>query len=285
MRRQVSLLLALAATAGTASGEPLHAPSQDELAAARWLSPAARVSSLADRFAPPPGFHRVAVDEGSFGAWLRRLPLRAAGTPVRSYRGDVLREGDDPSIAAVAELDVGARDLQQCADSIMRLDAEWRYAQGRGEEISYPIGHGEALAWRRWAAGDRPRLSDTAPVTWHRRAAADASHAALRAYLDVVFGWAGTATLEDGTRRVARARARPGDFFVAGGHPGHAVLILDLVEDDQGHRRALLGQGYMPAQDFQVLAHEGDPWFSLDGATVDTPSWAPFPWSALHRLP
>ena len=41
--------------------------------------------------------------------------------------------------------------LQQCADSIMRLDAEWRYATGRGDEITYPIGHHHQLVWKRWA--------------------------------------------------------------------------------------------------------------------------------------
>jgi hypothetical protein len=41
----------------------------------------------------------------------------------------------------------------------------------------------------------------------------------------------------------------------------------------------------MPAQDFQVLAHDGDPWFSLDGDTVETPFWPAFSWAALRRLP
>jgi hypothetical protein len=76
-----------------------------------------------------------------------------------------------------------------------------------------------------------------------------------------------------------------GDFFVVGGHPGHAVLVLDVAEDDRGHSWALIGQGFMPAQDFQVLAHDGDPWFSLDGDTVQTPFWPAFSWSALRRLP
>ena len=91
--------------------------------------------------------------------------------------------------------------------------------------------------------------------------------------------------LADATRAVKRADLRAGDFFVVGGHPGHGVLLLDVAEDDHGHRWALIGQGFMPAQDFQVLAHEGDPWFSLDGASVETPFWSAFPGSALRRLP
>ena len=279
-------LAALAiSTTALAAPSALHAPSRDELTRARWLTAGARVRSLADSFAPPAGFHRVAVADGSFGAWLRGLPLRAPGTPVRSFRGDVLHDGEDARVAAVAELDIGARDLQQCADSIIRLDAEWRFANDRSDEIRYPIGHGSQLAWTKWAHGERPHITDDDRVTWRRGARADDSHDALRAFLDVVFGWAGTATLADGTRKIARAELRPGDFFVIGGHPGHAVLVLDVVEDGAGHRRALLGQGFMPAQDFHVLAHDRDPWFSLDGDTIDTPFWKAFPWSSLHRLP
>jgi hypothetical protein len=250
-----------------------------------WLAADESHERLVDRFAPPAGFHRVAAADGSFAAWLRGLPLQAAGSPVRSFRGDEIRAGDDPGVAAVVVLDVGTRDLQQCADSIMRLDAEWRYAQGHADQILYAIGHRSELAFTTWANGDRPQIADDDRVTWRHAAKRDASHGALRAYLDVVFAWAGTATLADTARHVERAQLRAGDFFVLGGHPGHAVLVLDVVADDAGHRRALLGQGYMPAQDFHVLAHDHDPWFSLDGDTVETPFWRPFPWSALRRLP
>jgi hypothetical protein len=265
--------------------DALHEPDAEQLARMRWLAPGVRVRNLEDALAPPAGFRRVAVDPGSFAAWLRTLPLRAPGAPVRSFRGEPIHDASDPRVAAVAELDVGARDLQQCADSIMRLDAEWRFATHRADRIAYPIGHGSTLAWKRWAAGERPRVADNDRVTWRRRARPDASHAALRAYLDVVFTWAGTVTLEDTTRRVARDQARPGDFFVVGGRPGHAVLILDVAVDAAGHRRALIGQGFMPAQDFHVLAHDGDPWFSLDDVAVVTPFWTPFPWSSLRRIP
>jgi len=251
----------------------------------RWLTADAHIERLDDRISPPRGAHRVAVAPGSFAAWLRGLPLRAPGTPVRSYRGDVLHDGNDRRIAAVVELDVGARDLQQCADAIMRLDAEWRYAAGKSDEIAYPLGHRQQLVWKRWAAGQRPHVGDRDQVSWVARARPDDSHQALRAYLDVVFTWAGTASLADATRPVPRAELRAGDFFIVGGHPGHAVLVLDVAEDDRGHRWALIGQSFMPAQDFQVLAHDGDPWFSLDEDTVATPFWPAFSWSALRRLP
>jgi hypothetical protein len=250
-----------------------------------WLGSDARSERLSNRFAPPSGFRRIDVADGSFAAWLRELPLRPPKTPVRSFRGDEIRTGDDPSIAAVVDLDIGTRDLQQCADSIIRLDAEWRFARGHGDQIHYAIGHNSTLAFTSWASGKRPRIADDDRVTWVGAAKPDDSHAALRAYLDVVFAWAGTETLADTAPHVDRAQLRAGDFFVFGGHPGHAVLVVDVVADEAGHRRALLGQGYMPAQDYHILAHDNDPWFSLDGDTIDTPFWQPFAWTALRRLP
>jgi hypothetical protein len=69
------------------------------------------------------------------------------------------------------------------------------------------------------------------------------------------------------------------------GGPGHAILILDVAEAPDGRRVALLGQGFMPAQDFHVLRAGASAWFSLDGEDVDTPFWpAPFPWSSLRRM-
>src|SRR6476659_4017926 len=81
------------------------------------------------RFAPPPGATRVAVAAGSFGAWLRGLPLLAPGAPVHLFDGSIKPRQDVH--AAVVDLDVGARDLQQCADAVMRLRAEFAYANAR----------------------------------------------------------------------------------------------------------------------------------------------------------
>jgi hypothetical protein len=85
-------------------------------------------------------------------------------------------------------------------------------------------------------------------------------------------------------KRPSRAEVRPGDFFVLGGSPGHAVLVLDVAQDAAGRRVGLLGQGFIPAQDFHVLAGRDGPWFPLDGNEVATPFWAPFPWTALRRF-
>ena len=76
----------------------------------------------------------------------------------------------------------------------------------------------------------------------------------------------------------------PGDFFVQPGGPGHAVVILDVAQHPDGRRIALIGQGFMPAEDLHVLRAGGPRdvegvWFGLPDAAhpeLATPSWAPF---------
>lgn len=275
------LLFALVATVSDASP---RAPTREERARYPWLSGDVAVRPLEEAFSPPAGYTRVKVEPDSFGAWLRGLPLRPEGSPVRDYQGGEVLAGDDPRLAAVAELDVGSKDLQQCADSIIRLHAEWLWVRGQKERIAYRFTSGHLAEWPRYAAGDRARISGR-KVTWARSAPADASRSAFRSYLSLVFTYAGTLSLHGEKQRPAREAVRPGDFFVLGGSPGHAVLVLDVAVNAAGERVALLGQGFLPAQDFHVLSPgKGGPWFSLEGSEVATPFWKPFPWSSLRRF-
>jgi hypothetical protein len=203
---------------------------------------------------------------------------------VRDFRGGEILDGEDASVAAVAELDVGSANLQQCADSIIRLHAEWLWSRGQKERIAYRFTSGHLASWPRYAAGERARVAGS-KVTWVKSGPVDGSRATFRAYLDLVFTYAGTLSLATEKQRPGRADVRPGDFFVLGGSPGHAVLVLDVARNPEGRRVALLGQGFIPAQDFHVLSPGRDgPWFSLEAEEVATPYWKPFPWSSLRRL-
>ncbi|MEZ4453687.1 MAG: DUF4846 domain-containing protein, partial [Nannocystaceae bacterium] len=245
------------------------------------------VDRLRDRFPPPPGLRRRDAADGTFAAYLRDLPLAAAGTPVRSFAGATILAGDHPNLAAVVAIDVGDGDLQQCADSIIRLHAEWLFTAGRDAQ-SYKSASGLAMPFRRYLAGDRLVYQDKA-LTWEKKKGPQArTHALLRAYLRGVFAWANTASLAQEAAKVERDDLRAGDFFVLGGFPGHAVLVLDVAEADDGRRALLLGQGYLPAQSFHVLrpGPGQSPWFVVDPAAggIKTPFWETFPWSSIRRL-
>lgn len=255
-----------------------------------WLDDAtlafpAPVDALDARFSPPAGFTRVKVEEGSFGAFTRSLPLAAEGTPVVSFAGGVLHPASDPRIAAVVAIDVGKHDLQQCADSIVRLHAEWLWSLGRRDE-SYRAASGADMPFVRWLAGERV-VADGMSIAWKKMTKPSApTHPVFRAYLDAVFGWANTGSISKQGAPVDVADLAPGDYVVSPGAPGHAVLVLDVARAADGRRVALLGQGYMPAQSFQILrASDGSPWFTIDPSKpLDTPFWDPFPWTSLRRL-
>jgi len=280
-------------TTGTATNDAPQVAEPDPIATYKWLSDEKvaayppRVDSLRARFPAPPGFSRVPLDDGSFGAFLRTLPLAAPGTPVVSYKGAVIHPGDHPNVAAVIAIDIGTADLQQCADSIVRMHAEWLFSQGR-HDMTYRAASGVMMPFDKWLAGERPKSSGMS-ISWTKSAApAQPTHAVLRAYLDSVFSWANTVALGVQAKPIAFAEIAPGDFVVAGGNPGHAVIILDVAQSKDGKRVALLGQGYMPAQSFQVLRPSpAGAWFPLDegSGALTTPFWEPFPWKTLRRLP
>ncbi|HZO14824.1 MAG TPA: DUF4846 domain-containing protein [Polyangiaceae bacterium] len=278
------------AQALTAEPQPVPAPTPTAVAASPrtrpqrylWLNGSAE--PLAARIAPPKGFERVPLARDSFGAFLRELPLMAPGSPVKSHSGTVLRAADHPGVAAVVDLDVGERDLQQCADAVMRLHAEWLLSHDKSETIAYHVSSGKLMQWSRWAAGERPRVEDQR-ILLSMSARPDDSRRSFRSYLDFVFGYAGTGSLAKYSATVKRDHLAPGDFFVLPGNPGHTVLVLDLARDRRGRTVALLGQSFMPAQSFHVLRAPDGIWFDLDVDAVKTPFWpAPFPWSALRRL-
>ena len=242
---------------------------------------------LADAFSPPPGFRRVDLEADAFGTWLRGLPLRADRTTVLSFRGEPLRS---PSAAVVA-MDVGSKNLQQCADSAIRLHAEWLWAIRRTDDLAYHFTSGDEVHYPSWVLGERISV-DGAQVRRGEGPSRRDDHTSFRAWLDLVFMYAGTRSLARDSVPVEPREIAPGDFFVAPGSPGHAVVVLDVAKHRDGRRVALLGQGFMPAQEFHVLRSEGrhvvnGTWFLLPETADDvlrTPSWKPFAGADARRF-
>jgi hypothetical protein len=229
---------------------------------------------LSEAVAPPAGFSRVPAAQGSFAAWLRGLPLRPKETPVRIYDGSL--KGNQGAHHAVVDIDVGPRDHQQCADAVMRMRAEYLFAADRQDEVCFRASNGTPLPWRSWKSGQRPKVSGKR-IDWKPGGAAEAGWANFRKYLDFVFVYAGTWSLEKELSAVDDVKAiQPGDVFIQGGFPGHAVIVVDVAENREGARVFLLAQSYMPAQDIHILRNPGSdsPWYpARKAARLQTPEW------------
>lgn len=253
-------------------------------AAYPWPKSAAASDSLGERIAPPAGFTRVPAESGSFGAWLRGLPLKPESALVHLFDGQLKRRQDVQ--AAVIDIDTGERDLQQCADAVMRLRAEWLLASGRRGEIGFNFTGGGRAGYARYAKGERPNATAT---RWSRSARADDSYGTFRKYMDLVFAYAGTASLEKELKSVPARDVEIGDVFIKGGFPGHAVLVADVAVDPQTNaKRMLLIQSYIPAQDMHVLKNpasaDGSPWYAVPDGALVTPEWT-FAAGSLKRWP
>lgn len=240
-------------------------------------------STVESRVPVPTGFHRVPVPPRSFAAWLRGLPVKPGRPPVHLFDGSL--KSNQEAHHLVLDVDVGRRDRQQCADAVIRLRAEYLRVVGKEAEICFRFTNGSPARWTDWRDGMRPH-NHGGKTEWSKTQTPDASYASFRRYLDIVFVYAGTHSLERELQRVADPRRiEAGDVFVEGGFPGHAVLVLDVAEDEAGRRAVLLGQSFMPAQEIHMLRGPGaDPWYAITGDhPLTTPQWD-FPAGALRRF-
>jgi hypothetical protein len=80
--------------------------------------------TIAQRFNTPNSYVRVTVADSSFPFFLRNLGLKPDQSDVLLYNGSIKSASVHE---AVLTIDVGKQDLQQCADAVMRLRAEYLF--------------------------------------------------------------------------------------------------------------------------------------------------------------
>lgn len=217
--------------------------------------------TLEARILTPEGYERVDAEEGSLTLFLRNYPLKEDGSDVLLYNKQKKRNQE--AHVAVFTLPLAEEDLQQCADSVMRVYAEYYYATGQYDKIRFHFTNGFEAVYTKWRDGYRIAI-DGNQVTWVKKAEYDDSYETFAKYLRIVFAYAGTLSMEQESASVAISELRVGDVFLKGGSPGHVVMIVDVCENEKGEKAFLLAQGYMPAQEFHLLKnpeHEEDPWY------------------------
>jgi hypothetical protein len=250
-----------------------------------WLAGSA-AETIKTGIKPPMGYVRLLLPEGSFGAWLRNLPLHPGSPPVYLYNGR--KKQNQFAHHSVINIDVGDRDLQQCADAVIRLRAEYLYSVGCHEAIAFRFTSGDLAIWNDWLKGMRPQVNNNS-VSWRHLAQKDASYRNFRKYLDMVFTYAGSASLSEEMERVIDPlKVEVGNVFIQGGFPGHAVIVVDMAESDAGDRCFLLAQSYMPAQEIHILRNLESwrtPWYRARAhGMLSTPEWS-FHYNDLRRFP
>jgi len=240
--------------------------------------------TLKKRVAVPDGYKRVACKKKSLGSFLRNYPMKKDGSPVLLYDGS--RKGNQGAHVAVFKLPIEEEDLQQCADSIMRVYAEYFWKTGQKERIQFHFVDGFLADYGTWRDGGRIQAGNT--TRWVHSSGYDDSYQNFKKYLRMVFAYAGTLSMEAESKRISLAKLQIGDIFIKGASPGHVVMVADVCQNEEGKRAFLLAQGYMPAQEFHLLKnlrHEEDPWYYEEEVSYpfQTPEYT-FQKGSLRRL-
>lgn len=200
----------------------------------------------------PEGFKRIEGDNTSFMYFLQNIELKKNKTV---YKFDGTPKLNQSAQFAVLDISVGTKDLQQCADAVMRLRAEYLFSLKKYAEICFKDNNGTKYQF-------------TTPYSKDN----------LIKYLQRVFGMCGSASLSKELKQAEFSTIQSGDVIIRGGFPGHAVIVMDVAENKAGEKIYLLAQSYMPAQDIHVLVNPMDenlsPWYKVNNdKTIETPEY------------
>ena len=201
----------------------------------------------------PEGYTRVKADSNSFSEWLRNIKLKEDKTV---YLFDGKPKANQAAQFAVMDISVGDKDLQQCADAVMRLRAEYLFSEKRYAEISFTDNENGVYTF------NSPYTKDN-----------------FMNYMQKVFGMCGSASLSKQLKTVNDfSTIVPGDVLIRGGFPGHAEIVTDVAANKKGKKIFMLAQSYMPAQNIHILKNPASeklsPWYEVnDNKKLVTPEY------------
>ncbi|WP_299624686.1 DUF4846 domain-containing protein [uncultured Tenacibaculum sp.] len=231
--------------------------------------------TIKTRVKPPKGYKRSTIKNTSFQQYLRNYKLKKHGTEIINHDGTkyFAQNWHD----AILEIPVPKNGLQQCADALMRIRAEYLWDQNRKNEIGFKFTSGHYCSWKKYAEGFRAKVKGN-KVSSHKTANPNHSKANFYKYLNLIYTYAGTASLHSELKKVQIKDLQIGDMLVQPGYPGHIEIIVDEVINDKGEKLFLLAQGNTPAQSVCLLKNFEDdnisPWYKFSSnLPVYTPSY------------
>ncbi len=245
-----------------------------------WIDSFSIENTLINRVALNKGFERIPMPLNSFGHWIRRLPLKTGHPKVHLFNGDEKINQDIH--AFVFDLDVGEKDLQQCADATMRIRGEYLYHMGKYDSIKFNYTNGISVPFSKWKDGYMS-IPKGKKISWVKNSKCNSSYESFKNYMVQVFNYAGTYSLSKELTAIPFNEMQIGDILIQGGFPGHTVMVVDMAYNPTtGKKQYLLAQSYMPAQDFHILKNlesDASPWYDLEYLAsnyliISTPEWS-----------
>ncbi len=232
------------------------------------------ISSRFSTTAAGENYYRKQALNGSFEHYLLNLPLKSVGAKTHLATG--LEKKFNVQIGVVDLKRI--TDKQQSAQIIMRLRAEYLYSSRLYGRIHFNFTNGFVFSYAKWAAGFR--INDT-KNGWIQSTEQDYSKTTFKNYLDVLYTNTTLASLSREMTKIPITDIKAGDVFIQNGQPGHAVIVIDVLRNDEDKMlKIMLAQGNTPAQELEILRNDidGSPWFTLsydssESTKIMTPEW------------
>ncbi|BBM35651.1 hypothetical protein JCM16774_0576 [Pseudoleptotrichia goodfellowii] len=231
-------------------------------------------TTIETRYNVPAGYKRVQAEEGSFAQFLRNQKLKPYGEKALFFNGEAKRS--EGIYDSVIDVEIGDRDLHQCADAIMLLRGEYFYSKKEYDKINFKFVSGFDAKYSKWMEGYR--INPEGKGSYYKKTGSSNTYKDFRNFMTIVFAYSGTLSLENEMKPQALKDMKIGDVFIMGGSPGHAVIIVDMAVNDKGEKIFMLAQSYMPAQQTQILINPENSdmkvWYSLKNKDIlVTPQW------------
>ena len=227
-------------------------------------------NTVRGRFSAPKNYEWVKTSSKTYGDFLEQFPLQKYGAPIVKFNGENITNQNLHE--AVFDIDVGDKDLQQCADAIIRMRAEYLFKEKKFDQIAFHFTSGDLFSWNDYKKGIRPLVSGST-VHFQKIEKENDSRESFRNYLDKIFTYAGTISqFKEATTITKTSDLKTGDFLITAGSPGHVVFIAGVSENKKGEKLFLLAEGFTAAQSISVMNNphqpEISPWYKLK--TEDT---------------
>ena len=196
----------------------------------------------------PVGYSRIETDD--FGTYLRNISLKSDNTV---YLYDGRKKSNQQAQYAVLDVPVGNRDLQQCADAVMRLRGDYFFSRKMFDKIKFLAVSGKYI---QYTSGENK-------ITYNK-------------FMDKIFSYCNSYSLEKQMNPQNIKNLKIGDVIIRGGFPGHVVIIVDIAINKKGQKAYMLAQSYMPAQDIHILKGEEGPWYYVKEGDyiINTPEYS-----------
>lgn len=223
-------------------------------------------NTVRERFSAPEDYEWIESETGSYGHFIEHFKLKKYGSPIVKFNGEKI--GNQNLHEAVLDIDTGEKDLQQCADAVIRLRSEYLFKTKNFGDIKFHFTSGDLVTWNDYKNGMRAFVAGNS-VNFRKTAEADDSYQNFRNYLNLIYNYAGTISQFKETKPIRHNdELQTGDILITAGSPGHVVFIAGVSKNKSGGKLYLLGEGFTPAQSVSIMKNPFNqkisPWYELD---------------------